>query len=218
MPTHQFGRLADRRSAHGFGTCTDGSTAFTAWSHRPDRGQNGRVLNARATRLFAAYADAHQSPANRLTHKIAIPLVVFHIMAMLDWIRIARLPSASDFTLTAAHLALVVVFAFYLWLTPRLAPLMVILFGACIPLGWCTPRPLVVGIALVAWLIQLAGHQVWERRSPAFFSNVLQLLVGPVFFVALLTGAWPVRGAAGQPPGRPTALDEQGARPHRSPS
>jgi len=38
---------------------------------------------------------------------------------------------------------------------------------------------------------QLAGHVVWEKNSPAFLQNLLQALVGPLFFVAVLTGEWP---------------------------
>ena len=51
-----------------------------------------------------------------------------------------------------------------------------------------TPRPLVLAIALLGWAVQLAGHLVWEKRSPAFLANLLQALIGPLFFVAALVG------------------------------
>jgi uncharacterized membrane protein YGL010W len=46
----------------------------------------------------------------------------------------------------------------------------------------------VIAIAVGGWLIQLAGHAVWEKKSPSFLTNLAHALVGPIFFVALLTG------------------------------
>jgi uncharacterized membrane protein YGL010W len=60
------------------------------------------------------------------------------------------------------------------------------------------PPSAVIAIAVGAWLVQLAGHVVWEKSSPAFFTNLVQLLVGPVFFVAYYLGDWPVRNPARQ--------------------
>jgi uncharacterized membrane protein YGL010W len=34
---------------------------------------------------------------------------------------------------------------------------------------------------------------VWEKNQPAFLKNLLQALVGPLFFAAALTGEWPRR-------------------------
>ena len=49
-------------------------------------------------RLFVEYADSHRHPTNRLTHKIAIPMIVFHIIAMLDWVKLVILPVAGSRT------------------------------------------------------------------------------------------------------------------------
>lgn len=155
-------------------------------------------MNAKLQRLFVEYADSHRHPTNRLTHEIAIPLIVFHIVAMLDWIAIARLPA---FTLTAGHVAYAVAAGWYLRMHLRLGLILAGLFALCFPLGRVTPWPVVVGVAVVGWLVQLAGHVVWEKRQPAFLTNLLHALVGPMFFVATLTGDWPPR------PGAARALD-----------
>ena len=149
------------------------------------------MLKPRLQRLFEEYADSHRHPTNRLTHKIAIPLIVFHIIAMLDWVHLFG-------GVTLAWVAFGVAIGWYLTLDVRLALLMVLLYGACYPLGWFVSgisRWLVVGIAVVAWLIQLAGHLVWEKKQPAFFTNLLQALVGPFFFAAVLVGLWPPKPA-----------------------
>lgn len=141
---------------------------------------------------FQTYADCHRHPINRLTHKIAIPFIVFHVVAMLDWVPLIVLPG-SGVTVTLLYPVLVAVIGWYATLHVRLAVVMTLLYGICIPLGWLTPRPVVIVLAIVAWLIQLAGHSIWEKSRPAFFTNLLQALVGPLFFAAVLLGYWPER-------------------------
>ena len=148
------------------------------------------MLSAKLEEQFQLYAEFHRHPMNRLTHKIAIPLIVFHVIAMLSWI---SLGTPFGFPLTLAHLLYVGAIAWYLTLDVRLGLLMIPLVGLCFPLSAVTPRGVVIGLAVFAWLIQLAGHLVWEKRSPAFLTNLLQALIGPLFFVAVLVGVWPAR-------------------------
>ena len=142
-------------------------------------------MNPSMRALMEDYADFHQHPMNRLTHKVAIPLIVFHIIAMLDWISLTQV---GDLTLTLAYPTYILGCAWYLKMSPKIGVILSILYALCFPIAWVTPRYVVVLIAIIGWLIQLAGHVVWEKRSPAFLTNLLQALVGPAFFVALLTG------------------------------
>jgi uncharacterized membrane protein YGL010W len=137
--------------------------------------------------LFHDYAESHRHPTNRLTHKVAIPLIVFHIVAMLDWVRLFQ---AGDFTVTLGMVGVVAALVWYLRMSVKLGLMMAVFLALCFPLARMTPWPVVVGIAIVGWLIQLAGHAVWEKKSPAFLTNLLQALVGPLFFLACLTGDW----------------------------
>src|SRR5579859_1504798 len=62
-----------------------------------DSGYHGRrrgtpMLNPKLKAWFTEYADYHRHPTNRLTHKIAIPLIVFQVIAMLDWVHLANVP------------------------------------------------------------------------------------------------------------------------------
>jgi uncharacterized membrane protein YGL010W len=149
-------------------------------------------MNPKLKQLFVEYADAHRHPMNRLTHKIAIPLIVFHIIAMLDWVPLFTLAVGDGATVTLAWVAYAVTMLWYLRMHFRLGVVMAILYGACIPLGWVTPVWAVVAIAIGAWLVQLAGHVLWEKNSPAFVRNLVQAVVGPMFFVAIFTGDWPL--------------------------
>ena len=156
------------------------------------------MLKPTLARHFEEYAAFHRHPMNRLTHKIAIPLIVFHIVAMLDWVRFAQVGEVAG-TPVYASLAwptLVLVVGWYFTLHARLAIVMLLFYGVCIPIGWFVPWQAVVAIAVAAWLIQLAGHSVWEKNRPAFLKNMLQALIGPFFFAAILLGEWPPKPAA----------------------
>ena len=63
----------------------------------------------------------------------------------------------------------------------------------CFPIGRLLPVWAVIAIAVSGWLIQLAGHAVWEKKSPSFLTNLVHALVGPLFFVALLTGDYSLK-------------------------
>lgn len=156
-------------------------------------------MNPKLEALFVEYTDAHRHPMNRLTHKIAIPLIVFHIVAMLDWVKLPF--EVAGHTVSAGHLAFLVAIGWYAAMHLRLAAFMAVGFGLCFPLGHALDghRWVVVAIALFGWLVQLAGHVVWEKKSPAFLRNLLQALVGPMFFVALITGDWKLSDADAKP-------------------
>lgn len=154
------------------------------------------ALDTRLAALFRDYGENHRHPVNLAIHKVAIPLIVFQIIAMLDWVPLVRLPG------TGAHVTVAAVGYFgavvwYLALDVPLGLCMALLFGICFPIAWMTPRLVVVALAVVAWGAQLAGHVVWEKRQPAFLHNLLHALIGPLYFVATALHRWPERPETG---------------------
>jgi uncharacterized membrane protein YGL010W len=153
------------------------------------------TLNPKLQALFREYDECHRHPMNRLTHKVAIPLIVFHIIAMCGWLRLFEVGGQA---ITFGHVAVVATMAFYVPLNLLYAGLMLVAGVGCLALGQALDarlgvgpaRLVVVGVAVFAWIVQLAGHAVWEKRSPAFLRNLLQALVGPIYFIALLLGHW----------------------------
>ena len=145
-------------------------------------------------RYFQEYAESHQHPTNRLTHKVALPFIVFHTLVMLDW---CKLPgpvfatlNGAPYGLSVGHVFFVAVILWYATMSPKLAGIMALAFLPAFPIGAFIPKLGIVVIAIVAWTIQFAGHAIWEKRSPAFLQNLVQALIGPLFFVAVLTGDW----------------------------
>lgn len=154
-------------------------------------------MNPKLRAYFLEYDETHRHPMNRLTHKIAIPAIVFHIVAMAGWV---PLGPVGGIDLTLAHGIIATSTAFYLPLSLLYAAIMLVASSAALvlsqqleaTLGVSAARGLVVGIAAVGWVVQLAGHAVWEKKAPAFTRNLLQSLVGPVYFLAVLFGHWQV--------------------------
>jgi uncharacterized membrane protein YGL010W len=153
------------------------------------------VKNPALQALFVDYLENHRHPMNRLTHKVAIPLIVLHIIAMLDWV-VLPVPPVAGLPVTLAHVGFLLAAVWYLRMDVKLGALVLLGMAACLPLGRALPTGAVVAIAAVGWLVQLAGHTVWEKKQPSFVTNLVHALVGPVFFVALLTGDFRVDAPA----------------------
>lgn len=130
--------------------------------------------------LFAEYTEAHRHPLNRLCHKLAIPPIVLTLVALLDRITLGE---PGGLRLTAAMPALLLAGAWYVRMDLRLGSLMALLAAACLPLGRLLPLSALVTLAVVAWAVQFIGHYAFERRQPSFFTNLVQSLVGPIYFL-----------------------------------
>lgn len=133
------------------------------------------------------YADYHRHPLNRLTHYVGIPLIVFNAVALLDWV---LLGTVAGIELTLAHVLYVAVIGWYLTLDKRLAAIAAVWYALCIPLGWIAPWSVIIGAGAFGWAIQFFGHFYWEKRSPALLTNLIQALIGPIYFAAILFGIW----------------------------
>jgi uncharacterized membrane protein YGL010W len=145
-------------------------------------------MHPRLVAWFAEYDETHRHPMNQLSHKLAIPLILFHIFGMLSWVPVADIGSPP---LHAAHLAWALLTAFYCFLSLRLGAVMALAMLPLVSLGAAAPVGLVLAVAVLGWLVQLSGHALYELRQPAFMTNLVQALVGPVYFVAVALGDWP---------------------------
>ncbi len=143
-------------------------------------------------KLFDEYSEYHRDPVNAAIHKLAVPLIVFHVLAMLDWINLDL--ELAGLPLTAAHAVFLPALLWYLLMSTRLAIIMALFSALCLWLGRMTPTEVVVGVAILAWIAQLIGHARFEGKAPAFKDNLIQLLVGPVYFIALSAGWWNPKG------------------------
>lgn len=127
--------------------------------------------------LFAEYGAAHRAPGNVACHAAGITLIVFGILSLAHAVPLGAGWTLSELVVALAGLA-------YLALD---VPLGVAMLGtaAIVDLAARAVNDPRMGAAafVLGWIFQAVGHAVYEKNSPAFFRNLVHLLVGPAYLV-----------------------------------
>ncbi len=143
------------------------------------------------------YAAYHRDRRNIATHFVGVPMIVFSIVLALAVVSFPIGPVAVTLALVVSVAATL----YYLRLDVVLGvTLGAILFLMCAgasemthrmstaaALGWA------LGLFVAGWALQFWGHK-FEGMKPAFYDDVRQLLIGPIFVLAeafFLFGAKP---------------------------
>jgi uncharacterized membrane protein YGL010W len=141
-------------------------------------------MSERLDALFEDYGRFHTQPGNKVCHYIGIPLIVFSSLGLLAEVTVAT-AGASRFDLAAIVAGLLV--GYYFTVSPRLALGMAVAFGLLYLGAREVSIPVHLGLFGFGWVLQFVGHYAFEKRSPAFFKNLLHLLVGPLWVLARLS-------------------------------
>jgi uncharacterized membrane protein YGL010W len=142
--------------------------------------------------LLEEYGESHQNRSNKLIHWIAVPVIVWTVIALL-W----SLPFPFDSGLAAvplnwATLALLLAQVYWFRLSLRLGLGLllcnVFLVQFTVLFAQTTERPLwhwALGLFAAAWILQFIGHAI-EGKRPSFFRDVQFLLIGPAWLLAFV--------------------------------
>jgi len=133
------------------------------------------------------YAAYHRDRRNIATHFVGIPMIVFSIVLAMATIAFPL----GAVTLTAATVLSVAIVAYYIALERVLGLAMaIVMFLMCALASEVTARlstGSTLGLALLVfvagWVLQFLGHK-YEGMKPAFYDDVKQLLIGPLFVCA----------------------------------
>ena len=139
-------------------------------------------------RWLGNYSEDHRNGTNILIHWICVPLILWTVIALLWTVPVPALLGRAGLW---AGVAMFAALSFYLRLSRALGLAM---FVAFVALGIVTealyrslgPSLLIwlaVGVFVIAWIAQFIGHHV-EGRRPAFFTDLVYLLIGPAWIVA----------------------------------
>ena len=133
------------------------------------------------------YAAYHRDRRNIATHFAGIPMIVFAIVlaATNAWLPLGPV------SLTLAALVATVACIYYFMLDIVFGVTMALTFflfcAAASEVVARTSAGISLGIAVVlfavGWALQFLGHK-FEGMKPAFFDDVAQLLIGPLFVCA----------------------------------
>ena len=133
------------------------------------------------------YAAYHRDRRNIATHFVGIPMIVFAVVLALQTAWIALGP----FVVTVAAVASVAACLYYARLDWSFGVAMaVVLFAMCAAASEIAPRfttggtlALALAVFVAGWALQFLGHR-YEGMKPAFYDDVMQLAIGPLFVCA----------------------------------
>ena len=137
------------------------------------------------------YAAYHRDRRNIATHFVGVPLIVFSVVLALATASFGGGSPGDAFSVTLAAVASIAASLYYLRLHLVLGLTMaIVLFLMCAGASEITHRTslgaslgIAAAIFVVGWAIQFLGHK-YEGVKPAFFDDVKQLLIGPIFVAA----------------------------------
>ncbi len=152
------------------------------------KGGNRRIFS-----LLNEYGASHQNATNKFIHWIAVPVIVWTVVALLWAIPVpdafARMPY-----LNWATIALLLTIIYYAVLSWTLAIGMVLFALLCIgavqlyigaPIFGLSLWHFAVGVFVIAWIFQFIGHKI-EGKKPSFFKDVQFLLIGPAWLMSFI--------------------------------
>ena len=126
--------------------------------------------------LLADYGAHHRTRGNLVCHAFGITLILYGSLAMLLALPLPVPPwTAAEALIAGATL-------YYFRLSAALA-LMMLAEGVLFDLLARAVDDWRLGLAAfaVGWVLQAIGHARFERNRPAFFKNLVHLLVGPLY-------------------------------------
>jgi uncharacterized membrane protein YGL010W len=124
------------------------------------------------------YDTFHTQRSNELCHWFGIPSIIAGTASLLGAVTIVE-----GYSLSLAEIVLAVIFAYYVIEARALGLATSIAMALIAAAGRAVPPIGGLGFFLVGWGLQLIGHSVYEKNSPAFLRNLTHLLVGPAWLV-----------------------------------
>ncbi|NTS78164.1 DUF962 domain-containing protein [Catenovulum sp. SM1970] len=143
-------------------------------------------MNQQLTNWLNEYSQSHQNPTNKRIHHVAVPIIFWSVMALLDLITIGI--SLGSFTLSVLWPVMLLVLCWYCFYS--------LIIGMCMGL-LCAVGLLLIYLAqmyqinmmvyalvafIIAWIAQFYGHKI-EGKKPAFIRDLLFLLIGPIWVI-----------------------------------
>jgi uncharacterized membrane protein YGL010W len=143
-------------------------------------------------RLLEEYGESHRNPVNKLIHWVAVPVIVWTVVALLWSIPFPFDPGLQRIPVNWAILALLLAQIYWFRLSLRLGLGLLVYNLAMILLtvlvGQQSAWPLWVlalAVFVAAWVLQFIGHAI-EGKRPSFLRDVQFLLIGPAWLLAFV--------------------------------
>ncbi len=139
---------------------------------------------------FANYSGDHRNETNQRIHVVCVPAILWSVIALLWCIPV---PPTMGRPGLWAGVAMAAAAIFYWQLSRSLEIGMVAVFvafaliseGIRLKFGTDVLLWVAVAVFVVAWIGQFLGHKI-EGKRPSFFTDLVYLLIGPLWVLAKL--------------------------------
>ena len=135
------------------------------------------------TQWLDEYSASHQNPRNKRIHYWRVPAIAVCPVALL-WL--VQIPATQ---VNLGQLILIGAMFFYGYLSGRLAlgmlPFVILIAAGIMAYQSFVAFPMWIPAAaiwIIAWFFQFVGHKE-EAQKPSFFTDVLFLLIGPLWIL-----------------------------------
>jgi uncharacterized membrane protein YGL010W len=149
--------------------------------------------------LLDEYGESHRHPVNKLIHWIAVPTIVWTVIALLWSIPFPFALDLPGVPVNWATLALLLAQVYWFRLSLKLGAGLLLynifLIQLTVLIQQTESPPLwqlALGVFVIAWILQFIGHAI-EGKRPSFFTDVRFLLIGPAWLLAFLYRALGLR-------------------------
>lgn len=137
------------------------------------------------TEQLSVYQQQHKNKINLHTHYIGIPMIIFSLLMLFNWISI---DIATKWQISFSWIFLITTLIYYFFLNVRLAIVASVIFIIIALIAMWIARPvpstfsfiLFLILFMTGWVLQFIGHY-FEKQKPAFLISTKQLLIGPLF-------------------------------------
>ena len=148
----------------------------------------GSVLPKRLTGYFKDYHSFHTTRGNQICHMIGLTMITVSALGLLSHLVVGSAGDGSFFRWDGGTMIILAGSLWYLVLDWKIAlPFSLVLIGLYF-LGRATPLSPLWTLQIVGWIFQFIGHFYYEKKSPAFLSNIVHVLIGPLWIFSKLIG------------------------------
>lgn len=142
------------------------------------------TVTKRLSAYFQEYESYHRTFGNKLTHYIAIPMIMLAILGLLSMVKITG--SANTGGINLGLILIVIAGLWIAYLDFRVGLSMSTIFLAFYIGSLFMSWQLHIGLFVIGWVVQLGGHFFFEHNRPAFVKNFEHLIIGPTWMFARL--------------------------------
>jgi uncharacterized membrane protein YGL010W len=142
--------------------------------------------------LLDEYGESHQNLFNKIIHWIAVPTIVWSVVALLWSIPFPFETGIQSIPVNWATIALVLAQIYWFRLSIRLGVGLLLYNVLMVQLTVLVPGVTTLALwklALIvfvgAWILQFIGHAI-EGKKPSFFKDIQFLLIGPAWLMAFI--------------------------------